>query len=202
MKGKHLITLLSILLIAALCCGCATPKADTEDHRPRPDKALIEESDNLLGARFGFTLGAYSEQFSRNLSRLYADAPTLSESSWTMLEDALPESNGVAYIAYSTTLGYATLTAAVENDSAHIMSLGCGCAAARFADEDDRSSMITLAAVTAQTAGGFDMNSLDYLRALYEDVSADYSTLTYEQLQFSARTDGESVVLTLSVCAE
>lgn len=194
-KGVGCIT--ALLLVMALLVGCGEEAAPVR--MPEPSEATIEASENSFGARYRFTLDAFTEKIADDLEEMNL---TPFQRKWETLSDGLVDDNGVKYTSYCNRVKGITFTAAVEDQSKKVMNIGCGCESEKLENETFREKFIRLAARIAAHSGGFDENDLNGLVSIFEMLMDDSEDiLCFGDTLYIKSVDEETTVLMTAPCS-
>ena len=223
-NNKRLIAAIAVFLLTVICTGlvsCSSKdnesvstadenlviKETESDVFPEPVEKTWEKSDNALSARYVFTLEELCERLQDAVKDLGVKVASFRYEDWQELSKGLVDDNGVKYTTYYYSTEKLAFTAAVEDESEKVMNIGCGSSYEMFSNEDEdfQVSVLTMSALIACVAGGYDIDDMDFMYSLFIDVTKNTTAIYYNNNIYLADYDTKedsSVLFMISAADE
>lgn len=185
------------------------PKGATEDQAnyPKRDKNKFIENDNETGMIYNFTLDKYTTEFNTMYEKIGGNYKDFPYKMWKK-QSSERQSNGKLYNFYYLKNKYVTLTATEEDESRHIVNVGCGITVKKFnSDENKKSKVMTICGIMAAVAGGYTSDDVNFFGNLFADtISAKDNSFWYENCIYifekQEASNGENTILFRTMPAE
>ena len=162
-----------------------------EAERATSPEGAVEHSSNVNGARFGMSLGEFTEKYNYAIEK--GEGKTrLFFANWRKSSDTETDNNGVAiqYWYYDDT--DVSFTATVEVKTDRLLNIGVGTTMSRFmgttGDQNNSDLILAKAALMAKTVCRFPQGSESMLQDIFYRTTTESDTLWYDGYVFNLST--------------
>lgn len=166
--------------------------ATADDATPEVETIAIEESNNVNGKRFSFTLYEFTERYNA-AKRQLGDTDLIIAGNWRENGEPQTDNNGIKIRYYYYDDYNVNITATVEVESEKLMNIGCGTTMSNFmaqeSGENNSDAVLRKAALMAEAACCLGEDELDNLQDIfYQITTGSENMLWYQGFVFSLST--------------
>lgn len=206
--------LILVFVLAFSSCGekeisKKLPKGATEDQSnyPKREKNKFIENDNETGMIYNFTLNKYTTELNTMYEKIGGSYKDFPYKKWKK-QSSEKQSNGKLYNFYYLKTKNVTLTATEEDESRHLVNVGCGITVKKFnSSENTKSKVMTICGIMAAASGGYTSDDVNFFGNLFADtISAKDNSFWYENsiylFEKQNSSSGEGTILFRTMPAE
>jgi len=203
MKKIALLIALSLILTLSACKNTETSITVNQPENistgdeifPAQNVNSIEESPNVNGMRFTFTLAEFTEKYNE-ITKSTGGSDLLDIKNWKKQGEVQNDVHGVKIQYYIYNENNINFTASVEVDSEKIVNIGCGTTMGNFIKMEDNVSnsdiILRKTAIMAQAICQFPMGSTDILQDIfYRTTNESIDSLWYQGFVFALSTQND-----------